>query len=96
MTEQEQNLQRATEFVAFLNEAVAADRQAMDLLSKSWAFCNKKLADHPQVQVTSKYGRDAVRTVGILCGLSERMYGVKICIVTDEADNLIKFDILQP
>ena len=95
MTEAEQNYQRATELVAFLNEAVEADREAIQLLTRQWAFCNAKLADHPNIQVSSHYGKQTVGMVGILCGLSERMYGLKVCSASDDKNNLIRFAILK-
>jgi hypothetical protein len=56
--------------IAFLNELIALDAQAITALVESRVPCNKSLADHPSVQVSSTTGGGySVGLLGILNGL---------------------------
>ena len=60
--------------VAFLNELIAIDPEAMTNLFKYRTKCNNALTEHPTVQV----GNGTVSLVGIingLCGINENGWG---------------------
>lgn len=61
------------EAIAFLNELVAIDPKAMELLIEMRAPCNQTMLEHPTVQVTD-YHEDGVPRVGIL-GLLNGLFG---------------------
>jgi hypothetical protein len=52
------------EVVAYLNELVSLDRDAMEHLIETRVRCNDKIVEHPTVQVMK--GEDGNMTVGLL------------------------------
>lgn len=61
------------EAIAFLNELVALDTQAMKALIDQRVPCNDGLLNHPTLQVTDHYD-DKIPRVGIL-GLLNGLFG---------------------
>jgi hypothetical protein len=57
------------ETVIFLNELIEIDKSAIAALIANRVPCNKKLADHPTVQVSAQNDGFHVGLLGILNGL---------------------------
>lgn len=58
------------EVIEFLNELVEINQEAVENLIEQRVECNKKLADHPTVQVTAYDGEHPkVGLLGVLNGL---------------------------
>ena len=55
--------------VAYLNDFYKHDKDALRNLIENRVVCNKKLADHPSVQVVLNEGRFRVGLLGVLNGL---------------------------
>lgn len=87
--------------VRVLNEAVAADSEAMDKLLRNRAYCNKKLADHPTIQIKehdTPFGPCFdIGVVGLINGVLEAITGERIAAQVDEKDNfrLLGFQVYE-
>lgn len=83
--------------VDMLNEILAIDPVALSELGRLSVPCNKKLAEHPTVQVRATAGKHDYRVglLGILNGvLSKSSPGIIQAIVDDEDDNkLLRFQV---
>ena len=55
--------------VAYLNELVALDKDAIERLIEARVPCNEKMASHPHVQVQGAEGNAVVGLLGIVNGL---------------------------
>ena len=81
--------------INFLNELVKLDNKAMRDLVETRVLCNKELADHPTVQVSSSDGDNfRVGLLGILnglCGARESDGWGYIAANFDDDNNLIEF-----
>jgi len=95
--------QDAQEFVDFMNELIKIDRGAIQELIESRVVCNKKLAEHPTVQVSNYFG-DGQYWVGML-GIFNGWFGAydagpkqgwgPIAAIYSEDDRLLRFEILE-
>ncbi len=88
------------EVVEFLNELLAIDSRAINTLFNIRVLCNKKMADHPTVQVGSIDKSGKVFQVGFV-GILNGMFGVDVNgwghISVDTEDGSIKqFRLLTP
>lgn len=83
--------------VDMLNEILAIDPVALSELGRLSVPCNKKLAEHPTVQVRATAGKHDYRVglLGILNGvLSKSSPGIIEAVVDDEDDNkLLRFQV---
>lgn len=84
------------ETVAFLNELLALDHQAITALIKNHVTCNEQLAAHQTVQVLLGDGEYFVEALGILNGLfgiDEDGWGAIIGVLED--DRIVEFEKLN-
>lgn len=87
------------ETVDLLNSLLKIDRKAISELFQTRVKCNKKLGDHPTVQVylNKKENQDYVGLLGILNGLfgiAEDGYGA-IEINVDDNNLITEFKIIR-
>jgi hypothetical protein len=61
------------ETIAFLNELVKIDREALSLLLNTRVPCNKEMMNHPSVQVGEAGGETTLSILGVLNG----MFGIR-------------------
>ncbi len=81
-------------FLRVLNEAVAADRRAIQDLIDTRTQCGQALADHPTIQVIDLGSHPLqylVGTLGLINGLVEAATGERIAACYDEAGQLTGF-----
>jgi hypothetical protein len=76
-------------FLDTLNEAIKADRDAVDMLCEHRVECNDELADHPTIQVCGN--PTVVGMIGIINGICERLTGKRVAADYDESGNLLGF-----
>ncbi len=89
--------------IAFLNELVAIDPEALALLIETRVPCNQALADHPSVQVQSRGGgepgwRFCVGFLGVLNGIlgaDDNGWGF-VCVVLDDDKRVVKIKRTPP
>jgi hypothetical protein len=82
-----------------LNEAVAADREAIANLLIHRVECNRALADHPTIQVIdleSHPVKHEVGALGLINGLIERLIDERIASQWSEDGKLIGFVRYEP
>jgi len=90
-----QGMDLADRIITVLNECVALDREALHKLIETRVPCNRALADHPTVQVSSGAPGE-FSTVGLL-GILNGIVGVDsdgwgfIAASFDEEGKLVKF-----
>ncbi len=73
------DIETAHKVVAFLNDLLEYDRPAVAALIANRVPCNKKMAEHPTVQVNAQHGGYHVGLLGILnglCGAKENGWGL--------------------
>jgi len=58
-----------TKVIDYLNELLELDRPAVAALIANRIPCNREMADHPSVQVSSQHGGYHVGMLGILNGI---------------------------
>lgn len=100
------DLATAAKVVAFLNELLEIDRQAIAALIANRIPCCEALAEHPTVQVAAQHGGYHVGMLGVLNGLCGTMAdgGGPIMAVFDKPDgndisdmlNLMRFEVRKP
>ena len=80
--------------IEVLNEALIADPKAMNqLILGCKTECNKKLADHPTIQVGYN-GKFQFGTLGLLNGLfgiDEKGFGPICAVIDDETGKIVEF-----
>ena len=88
--------------VAFLNELLERDRPAIAALIANRVPCNKRLAEHPSVQVGAQHGGYNVGLLGLLnglCGVRENGYGLIAAIFEGDSPteyrDLVRFEVLS-
>lgn len=76
-----------------LNEACAADRDAMLRLIETRVACNDALADHPTIQVANDpEGKPIVGVLGLINGLCEPLTGRRVAVeIDDKTGEVIRF-----
>lgn len=80
------------EVVAFMNEALETDREAISYLVGNRVVCTQVMADHPTIQVAKRQveGIGEAYTVGLLgllnglCGAREDGWGFIAAVVEDD------------
>ena len=70
----DENIESIDRAVAVLNEALAADTEAVERLLQFRAPCNGRLAAHPTIQVGPAVSDGSVATLGVL-GLINGLFG---------------------
>lgn len=92
------NNQEVYKFVDFLNSLLEIDPEAVNVIFNGSYFpCNKKLANHPTVQVTlDEEHNTVVRTLGILngyFGINREGHGPIRMILEDDLSKIIRFEV---
>lgn len=81
-------------FLATLNGALAADREAMSALLSHRVPCNEDMQKHPTIQVLVEDGEATLGVLGLingLVGIRPDDWGYITLICDDETDEPIKF-----
>lgn len=84
--------------IATLNEALAADPDAINALMRLEVECNAALGRHPSIQVGAQWLSLTLRPLGLINGLfgaDEDGWGF-ICMKTDADGRIVEFDWMPP
>lgn len=87
----------ANSIVAFMNELVKADHEAITSLINNRVECNEALAQHPTIEVMLLDNKYLVGLLGILngiCRTNDKSAG-PICAAFEDNGNLAFFTILE-
>jgi hypothetical protein len=82
-----------------LNEALALDPEAMQLLMEGRVACNQDLAKHATIQVASTDNGYRVGLLGILngiFGISDKGWGPIAALCEEETLKIIRFEPTDP
>jgi hypothetical protein len=87
-----------SQVIGILNSAIRADRKAIQTLIESRKPCNKKLANHPSIQVgynkrSKKYRVGLLGMLNGLFGVDKNMFGGISAVFTTKLKKLIRFEI---
>lgn len=83
----------AQDAVTLLNEALAADRMAVDVLINFRINCNQQLAFHPTIQVSAD---NRVGLLGLINGIFGLNENTQLVCAVYEGTRLIKFALTNP
>lgn len=83
----------AHDAVTLLNEALAADRMAVEILIGFRINCSQRLAFHPTIQVTQDY---RVGMLGILNGIFGLYENTDLVCAVFEDGRLVRFVLTKP
>lgn len=84
------------QLVDVLNEACAADSEAMHTLAETRVPCKAGIVDHPTIQVAEGDGGHVVGLIGLLNGAARRFDGSTIAGMYDDATGkLQRFKVLE-
>lgn len=81
--------------IILLNEALAADQEAINALYRSKVSCNETLANHPTIQIGVRPDNNyVVGLLGImngLFGIDDKGYGAIVAIIDDDTGKITSF-----
>lgn len=87
------NFATVQDAVTLLNEALAADRMAVEILIGFRINCSQRLAFHPTIQVTQDY---RVGMLGILNGIFGLYENTDLVCAVFEDGRLVRFVLTKP
>lgn len=88
----------AVHIVAYLNDLLEHDREAITRLVGSRVECNRSLADHPTCEVGVQEEGWDVGMLGVLngvCRIDGPCYGPVVAVLDEETNEIIRFEVAK-